>query len=103
MPAVLTAVLASEPLRASLSDLLSAESKGKWWMVGAGWAGNPLVEKPLNKPVVAVTNEEEALLEMARKQGMNTDVRRSVFLILLTSEVRSRSVFELTTGLHARL
>ena len=80
-------MLTAEPLRASLSDLLTADSKGKWWMVGAGWAGNPLVEKPLNKPVVIATNEEEALVELARKQGMNTDVRRSVFVVLLTSEV----------------
>ena len=30
---------------------------------------------------------EEGLLKLAREQGMNTDVRRSVFVILMTSEV----------------
>ncbi|KAL9714399.1 suppressor of glycerol defect [Leucoagaricus gongylophorus] len=37
-------VLAHDVLRVSLDDLGSAESKGKWWLVGAGWGGNPLVE-----------------------------------------------------------
>jgi len=90
------AVLAYEPLRVSLSDLLTAETKGKWWLVGAGWSGNPLVDKPISvkntgsqqdKRVAAVKEDEEVLLDLARKQGMNTDVRRSVFVVLMTSEV----------------
>jgi nucleolar MIF4G domain-containing protein 1 len=89
-------VIASEPLRVSLADLLSADKKGKWWLVGAGWSGNPLVDrqqseagKTLQKPkkVDQDVGEEQALLDLARKQGMNTDVRRSVFVVLMTSEV----------------
>ncbi|KAK1925706.1 osmoregulation-related protein [Papiliotrema laurentii] len=88
-------LLASEPLRVSLNDLLAADKKGKWWLVGAGWSGNPLVEREqaqgalvVQKPKTETTGstEEEALLDLARKQGMNTDVRRSIFVILLTSE-----------------
>lgn len=90
-------MLASEPLRVSLADLLSADKKGKWWLVGAGWSGNPLVDRQqaqgdirVQKPkkVVQDDGEEQALLDLARKQGMNTDVRRSVFVVLMTSEVR---------------
>ncbi|WVR06094.1 hypothetical protein IAU60_003122 [Kwoniella sp. DSM 27419] len=91
-------LLAYEPLRVSLSDLLSADKKGKWWLVGAGWSGNPLVER--EEQAAAITevqqkkkkrdavevNDEEALLDLARKQGMNTDVRRGVFVVLMTSE-----------------
>nr|XP_018267412.1 MIF4G/MA4 domain-containing protein [Kwoniella dejecticola CBS 10117]OBR89570.1 MIF4G/MA4 domain-containing protein [Kwoniella dejecticola CBS 10117] len=94
-------LLAYEPLRVSLSDLLSADKKGKWWLVGAGWSGNPLVEREqqlassttltvksdeLAKKDQEDVTDEEALLELARKQGMNTDVRRGVFVVLLSSE-----------------
>lgn len=89
-------LLAPEPLRVGLNDLLSADSRGKWWLVGAGWSGNPLVEqattlsfdnnKKKQKKTTADAEDEEVLLELGRKQGMNTDVRRSVFVVLLTSE-----------------
>lgn len=85
-------LLAPEPLRVSLKDLLSADSRGKWWLVGAGWSGNPLVERQESssgkKKVAKKTDleDEEVLLDLARKQGMNTDVRRSAFVVLLTSE-----------------
>lgn len=74
-----------------LKDLLSADSRGKWWLVGAGWSGNPLVERQststkTEKGKKGEREDEEVLLELARKQGMNTDVRRSAFVVLLTSE-----------------
>lgn len=99
-------VLAYEPLRVSLSDMLSADKKGKWWLVGAGWSGNPLVEleqqrekaKSSEKTGKSGNKEEDkdseaALLELARKQGMNTDVRRGVFVVLMTSEVSEIILF----------
>ena len=74
-------MLTNEPLRVTLNDLLQSDTRGKWWLVGAGWQGNPLLEvKPVEK-------QEDSILEMAREQGMNTDVRRSIFVILMTSEV----------------
>lgn len=86
-------LLAPEPLRVGLADLLSADSRGKWWLVGAGWSGNPLVEHAAKAGTVKTkakknteAEDEEVMLELARKQGMNTDVRRSVFVVLLTSE-----------------
>jgi nucleolar MIF4G domain-containing protein 1 len=91
-------VLTTEPLRISLSDLLTADSRGKWWLVGAGWSGNPLVdrqeqkakEKP-KKVKQPALEQEEQLLEVAKKQGMNTDIRRSIFVVLMTSEVSRTS------------
>jgi len=87
------AVLAYEPLRVTLEDLHSAESKGKWWLVGAAWGGNPLVdqqhEKNLQRDVEAGPDDvsNTALLKLAKKQGMNTDIRRSIFVLLMSSDV----------------
>ncbi|KAL1738484.1 hypothetical protein HDZ31DRAFT_50919, partial [Schizophyllum fasciatum] len=98
-------VLAHEPLRVTLDDLHSAESRGKWWLVGAAWGGNPLVDRQTGEagantdagagasangtsqsaPVLKETAESK-LLKLARKQGMNTDIRRSIFVVLMSSD-----------------
>jgi len=88
-------VLAHDALRVSLDDLRSAESKGKWWLVGAGWGGNPLVEaresmadiQVNGKDITIVNDSTGYLLKLARKQGMNTDIRRSIFVVLMSSDV----------------
>ncbi|KAG9314967.1 hypothetical protein JVU11DRAFT_4076 [Chiua virens] len=84
-------VQAHEALRVSLSDLRSAETKGKWWLVGAAWGGDPLVDQ--QQDASARQNEggaedigNTALVKLARKQGMNTDIRRSVFVVLMSSD-----------------
>ncbi|KAJ7285115.1 hypothetical protein C8J57DRAFT_1290481 [Mycena rebaudengoi] len=85
-------VMAHEPLRVSLQDLHSAESKGKWWLVGAAWAGDPLVDRQDEAPKTAASEEPTTdigninLLKLARKQGMNTDIRRSIFVVLMSSD-----------------
>lgn len=87
-------VLAHDALRVSLEDLHSAESKGKWWLVGAAWGGNPLVEAQENMADVQVNGQTTTtandptsdLLKLARKQGMNTDIRRSIFVVLMSSD-----------------
>lgn len=87
-------MMSHEPLRVSLVDLRSADSKGKWWLVGAAWGGDPLVEhqqEAQNQNVAAVAPDapsENALLKIAKKQGMNTDIRRSIFVVLMSSDVR---------------
>lgn len=85
-------MLANEPLRATLEDLRAAESKGKWWLVGAAWGGDPLVDRMDNVVPSAQPKEnsinDNALLKLAKKQGMNTDVRRSIFVVLMGSDVR---------------
>lgn len=84
-------VLAHEPLRVSLDDLHSAESKGKWWLVGAAWGGDPLVDHQESRreaiaKVEADVLSENALQKLARKQGMNTEIRRGIFVVLMSSE-----------------
>ncbi|OJA13626.1 hypothetical protein AZE42_03974, partial [Rhizopogon vesiculosus] len=85
-------VLAHEPLRVTLEDLHSAESKGKWWLVGAAWGGDPLVDQQHETPQRGVEAETEdvsttALLKLAKKQGMNTDIRRGIFVVLMSSDM----------------
>lgn len=55
--------------------------------------GSALSEKHENKSVrmSSAQMENSKLLELARKQHMNTDVRKNVFLIMMTSEVRMLS------------
>ncbi|TFK50018.1 ARM repeat-containing protein [Heliocybe sulcata] len=80
-------VLGHEPLRIFLKDLHAAESKGKWWLVGAAWNGNPLVDRLDNAPQEPrKERSDNVLLKLARKQGMNTDIRRSIFVVLMSSE-----------------
>lgn len=78
-------------LNISLEDLLSADARGKWWVVGSAWTGhiNPSVgasdgKKRNSKEAQKFSNK---LLELAKKQRMNTDDRRNVFCILMSSEV----------------
>lgn len=84
-------VLAHEPLRISLEDLHTAERKGKWWLVGAAWGGDPLVDRrettKADENVDASDMGNNNLLKLAQKQGMNTDIRRSIFVVLMSSDV----------------
>ncbi|KAF8843775.1 ARM repeat-containing protein [Paxillus ammoniavirescens] len=84
-------VQAHEPLRVSLDDLRSAETKGKWWLVGAAWGGDPLVDQQHEASTKRTEASAEdisdtALVKLARKQGMNTDIRRSIFVVLMSSD-----------------
>ena len=71
---------------------------GKWWVVGSAWAGrgpnrNEKGEKGDTQNIMV--DASAALLEKAKKLRMNTELRKNIFCILMTSEVRmvSFSVF----------
>jgi nucleolar MIF4G domain-containing protein 1 len=86
--------MSHEPLRITLEDLHSAESKGKWWLVGAAWSGDPLVDNRARFEEQGVgqtthSGTEDKLMKLAKKHGMNTDIRRSIFVVIMSSEVRS--------------
>lgn len=82
-------------LRISLQDILDAETKGRWWKVGASWVGNQFrfsedgtdstQTKPesANMPSAAGSEENETLLRLASKYRMNTDRKRSIFCIIM--------------------
>ncbi|CAG8609422.1 5922_t:CDS:10, partial [Paraglomus occultum] len=79
-------VLATEPLRVSLEDIRNVETKGKWWLVGASWTTSDKNPSTTSSMDSTIHSASESLLALARKQKMNTDVRRSIFVVLLSSE-----------------
>lgn len=97
--------MSHEPLRVTLDDLHSSSKRGKWWLVGSAWGGDPLVEnknakaqskntdigaKPKGSNAAQVT---EQLMQLARQHGMNTEVRRNIFVVLVSSDVSTEQSF----------
>lgn len=78
-------------VRASWEDFMNIPERGRWWLVGSTWTGNSTSAKEsagTSKEQelaggLTVRGEEAELLELARKQRMNTAVRRSVFVALM--------------------
>lgn len=79
-------------LQVGLHDLEAAGHRGRWWLVGAAWAGH---ETPAPRAEEAPAMPQEAdpasdddtvdLSQLARTQGMNTDARRMIFSALMAS------------------
>ena len=94
-------VKSTEPMRMGLRDIQDADKKGKWWLVGASWAGRSTGTKNPNKPTQAAndnsdSSDDESILlsdaeqgpdlaDLAREQGMNTEVRRSIFVAIMSA------------------
>ncbi|KYQ46176.1 Nucleolar MIF4G domain-containing protein 1 [Trachymyrmex zeteki] len=70
----------------TLEDLLEADERGKWWIVGSAWSGLKGIGKLEKNSEDKKQKYSEDILELARKQRMNTDVRRDIFCILMTAE-----------------
>lgn len=90
------AIKASEPMRIGLKDLRDTEKKGKWWLVGASWrndaADEPVAEEKPSKDKKKQAPAEEIiesgttdLLQLAREQRMNTDIRRAIFISIMSA------------------
>lgn len=74
-------------LNISYRELLAAEKRGRWWVVGSAWAGQgPHEDSSLSVQPSKEHQYSASLMEMARKQRMNTEVRRNIFCILMTAE-----------------
>lgn len=71
-------------LHVTMEELLSAESKGRWWKAGASWKGketetkkSALSTESLTK--TARTSVEDARVDkLAQKLHLTTDIRRSI-------------------------
>jgi nucleolar MIF4G domain-containing protein 1 len=90
---------ASEPLGVSVIDIKSSSKEGKWWLVGASWKNE--VQKPSTTPEVARDVEEDShesyhrentvgddsadLLQLAKEQRMNTDIRRAILINIMSA------------------
>ncbi|KAL2000858.1 hypothetical protein VTN02DRAFT_2546 [Thermoascus thermophilus] len=93
-------IRATEPIRISRMDIHNSSKKGKWWLVGASWKDDPLEsarQELSGLPATAIGGggipEEEAedsdgepdLLSIAKAHRMNTDVRRSIFIAIMSA------------------
>lgn len=81
----------SEPLQVSLQDIEDIDTKGKWWIVGAAYKGvsetkPETVEDFDAEEVDTFLASEPNWLELARKQRLNTDIRRAIFVALMGAE-----------------
>lgn len=88
-------VRVSEPLRLGLRDLQDKDKRGKWWLVGASYrvdTGDDNLQEQLS-PVSANNLDDGSarnggagdLEQLAKEQRMNTDVRRSIFIAIISS------------------
>jgi nucleolar MIF4G domain-containing protein 1 len=98
----------SFPLKIGLEDLVNADARGKWWLVGSAWAGNakgPAAnnrKKQMSASTSAGTKEasySSDLMELARKMRMNTDTRKNIFCAILSAEDYLEA-FEIVTKLN---
>lgn len=92
-------VRATEPIRVSRSDIQNSERKGKWWLVGASWKElDPLEaarqELSTSSSAAITSNKAQAdqdsdgepdLAAIAKAHRMNTDVRRSIFVAIMSA------------------
>ena len=81
-----------EPLRISLEDIRNIESKGKWWLVGSSWhpqtaSSNVASFNSVAEGSVDKKNEElEKIEKLAKAQRMNTELRKSIFSTIISSD-----------------
>jgi nucleolar MIF4G domain-containing protein 1 len=90
-------IRAVEPLRVGLKDIQESEKKGRWWLVGARWSGDDIdSRKQLNsgvdvmhhaivQPTTEKGNGGSDLFQLAREQRMNTDIRRAIFITIMSA------------------
>ena len=85
-------IKASEPLRIGLEDIQNTDKKGKWWLVGASWRNdmpnNPETSKepaPSRSEAIAGEQGQTDLYQLAREQRMNTDIRRAIFVSIMSA------------------
>ncbi len=92
-------------LNINFSDLINAHERGRWWIVGSAWSlkeDEDSAENSLTKEQVDTVNSSaqgtnggfsEKILKLAKEQHMNTDIRRAIFCIIISAEVRKLSYF----------
>ncbi|RHZ53648.1 MIF4G domain-containing protein [Aspergillus thermomutatus] len=88
-------IRASEPISISREDIHNASKKGKWWLVGASWKEDPLVSArqelanlPQDSKAAAQEEDSEGepdLASIAKAHRMNTDIRRSIFVAIMSA------------------
>ena len=85
---------ACSPFKIHLEDLLKAEERGRWWIVGSAWTGKEDYDDPASKAlsgsgsrgVLSTPDFTIEVLDLARKMRMNTDTRRNIFCTVISAE-----------------
>ncbi|KAJ5769175.1 hypothetical protein N7520_003734 [Penicillium odoratum] len=83
-------IRASEPISITRADIHDSSKKGKWWLVGASWKEDPLVSARKELADVSTDSEDDSdaepdLGDLAKAHRMNTDVRRSIFVAIMSA------------------
>ncbi|KAI9925604.1 hypothetical protein ASPWEDRAFT_112955 [Aspergillus wentii DTO 134E9] len=90
-------IRASEPISISRADIHNSAKKGKWWLVGASWREDPLESARKELSGVPLDHRKNELPEddsegepdlgsIAKAHRMNTDVRRSIFVAIMSAQ-----------------
>ncbi|KAJ1325609.1 nucleolar MIF4G domain-containing protein 1 [Microdochium nivale] len=88
----------AQPLRVGLQDIRNADKVGKWWLVGASWAGknkgqsengdimdddaDDVIDDSMDFEQIDDDLDIPDLWQLARGQGFNTEVRQRIFVAL---------------------
>lgn len=79
----------NDPIQVSLSDIQNVNTRGKWWLVGSAWKGHDDKQEEVNFNEEAMNdildNTEPNWMELARQQRMNTDIRRAIFVSIMSA------------------
>ncbi|VEU24141.1 DEKNAAC105312 [Brettanomyces naardenensis] len=80
----------SDPIKVTLDDIEHVEERGKWWLVGSAWKGNSQEPKKENREEAEedldwLDEGQADWLEIAKQQRMNTDVRRAIFISVMSA------------------
>lgn len=91
-------IRAGEALRIGLKDLRESDKRGKWWLVGASYKDEDqnnaeeeatskmnVISKDASTEVMMTVDASTDLVQLAREQRMNTDVRRSIFIAIMSA------------------
>ncbi|RAL10299.1 MIF4G domain-containing protein, partial [Aspergillus homomorphus CBS 101889] len=90
-------IRASEPISISRQDIHNSSKKGKWWLVGASWREDPLEsarqelsslphqQSQQQQPDENESDGEPDWVNIAKAHRMNTDVRRSIFVAIMSA------------------
>ena len=78
------------PLNVRLEDILQAETRGKWWIVGSAWTGRTETENHKENDenldyLKQTSSFSEELVALAKKMRMNTDSRKVIFCAVMSS------------------
>lgn len=88
-------IRASEPLRIGLKDLRQTDKRGKWWLIGASYKDDDAVYSKRTEQPSAIHGKDRReanmdnvaadLIQLAKEQRMNTDIRRSIFIAVMSA------------------